>query len=275
MHVTTATDPGHADRANEDFVGAVAQAAVLVDGAGIRDAEHICRHGVAWYAHRLGGNLLARLSLDEAHAGRTDLTTLLAGAIDEVTALHRDTCDVQNPSSPSATVAIVRVTADRIDHLLLGDSVILLERRDGPLHVVEDRREVDLGRPWRDALASLEPGSAEFDRVRGEAVALFRASRNQPGGFWVAKDDGQVVGEAIIGSHPAEELTSAVLLSNGASRVVDRFGLLEWHELSSHHPEELVRMVRAAERAGAVDPDDATVSICTDLTTGQPRGSAG
>lgn len=276
MRVTTATAPGHAGRANEDFVGAVAHAAVLVDGAGIRDAEHLCRHGVAWYAHRLGGNLLARLSLDGASRGAaTDLATIVAAAIDEVTWLHRDTCDVQDPSSPSATVAIVRVTADRVDHFLLGDSVVVLDRLDATPQVVEDRREVELGSPWRDALAPLEPGSAEFERVRGEAVTLFRASRNQPGGFWVAKDDGQVAGEAIIGSHPVEELTSAVLLSNGASRVVDRFGLLEWHELSSHHPEDLVRMVRAAEQAGSVDPDDATASICTDLTTGQPPGPAG
>ena len=35
----------------------------LVDGAGITGAEDLCRHGTAWYAHRLGTTLLARLSL--------------------------------------------------------------------------------------------------------------------------------------------------------------------------------------------------------------------
>jgi hypothetical protein len=266
MRVTTATAPGHPGRANEDFAGAVAHAAVLVDGAGIRDAGYLCRHGVAWYAHRLGGNLLARLSLDGGGAGPlTDVATIVAAAIDEVTSLHRDTCDVQDPSSPSATVAVVRVAGDRVDHLLLGDSVIVIDRTDGVAQVVEDRREIELGTPWRDALAALEPGSAEYDQVRGEAVTLFRASRNQPGGFWVAKDDGRVVSEAIVGSHPIDEVAGVVLLSNGASRVVDRFGLLGWHEISSYEPDELLRLVRDAERAASVDSDDATVACCADL----------
>jgi hypothetical protein len=273
VRVTTATAPGHAERVNEDFVGAVAHAAVLVDGAGIRDAGHICSHGVAWYAHRLGGTLLAGLSLDSATTGAaTDLASLVASAIDEVTSAHLDTCDVQDPSSPSATVAVLRVEDDLVDHLLLGDSVLVLDRVDGSTEVVEDRREVELGRSWRDALARLEPGSGEYDRVRGEAVAVFRASRNAPGGFWVAKDDGRVVSEAITGSHRAEDLTGVVLLSNGASRVVDRFGLLGWDRLSSYDPEELIRTVRAAELAGSVDSDDATVAICTDLSAGSPTG---
>jgi hypothetical protein len=279
MRVATATAPGHPGRANEDFVGVVAHAAVLVDGAGIRDAGHLCRHGVAWYAHRLGGILLTRLSLDGASgSAATDLSTIVAAAIDEVTSLHRDTCDVADPSSPSSTVAVVRVGDGKVDHFLLGDSVIVLEGAEGA-KVVEDRREVELGTPWRDALAALEPGSAEFDAVRAEAVTLFRASRNQPGGFWVAKEDGRVVHEAIAGSHPIHEIVGAVLLSNGASRVVDRFGLLGWHEISSHEPHELLRLVRDAERSGSVDADDATVAICQDLAKAnlrwQPLGSGG
>ena len=245
MLVTTATEPGHPGRANEDFVGAVANAVVLVDGAGIRDAEDICSHGVAWYAHRLGGDLLARLSLDNARGGEpTDLATLLSSAIDEVTSAHRDTCDVRDASSPSATVAVVRVAGDRVDHLLLGDSVVVLDRVDGTVLVVEDRREVELGRPWRAALAALEPDSADYDRLRGEAVTVFRASRNQPGGFWVAKDDGRVVAEARTGSHAAADLSAVTLLSNGASRVVDAFG-----------PHRLARGVGA--RPGGADPDGA------------------
>ena len=77
---------------------------------GITGADDLCRHGTAWYAHRLGTTLLARLSLDlagEPSAG-ADLAGLLAAAIDEVTDLHRDTCRVDDPSSPCATVAIVR-----------------------------------------------------------------------------------------------------------------------------------------------------------------------
>lgn len=61
VDVMMATSAGHAGRSNEDFVGAVPAAAVLLDGAGIPGAESICHHGVAWYTHRLGGALLGLL----------------------------------------------------------------------------------------------------------------------------------------------------------------------------------------------------------------------
>jgi hypothetical protein len=47
MKIVTATSPGHVGRPNEDFVGDVPGAVVLLDGAGIPGTETICRHGVA------------------------------------------------------------------------------------------------------------------------------------------------------------------------------------------------------------------------------------
>lgn len=255
MDVVLSTSGAHLDRANEDFVGAVPGAIVLVDGAGIRNADHLCRHGVAWYAHGLGGLLLGRLSRDTT----TDLGTVLAEAIDEVTSWHQDTCDVTDPSSPSATVATARVADGRLDHLVLGDSVVVVDHVDGTV-VIDDRREPDLASPFRAELAALEAGTPEHDAARGKAVAAFRAARNQAGGFWVAKDDGRVAVEARTGTHPLEQVSAVVVLSNGASRVVDRFGLLDWDQLSGCDPDDILRMVREAERAGGIQPDDATLA---------------
>jgi hypothetical protein len=113
MRVTMASVSARAGRVNEDFAGAVPTAAVLIDGAGIPGAESICRHGVAWYASRLGGSLLSLASLVP---DRT-LTALLAEAIEQVTDVHRGTCDVADPISPSATVAILRLSDGLIEHL--------------------------------------------------------------------------------------------------------------------------------------------------------------
>jgi len=55
-------------------------------------------------------------------------------------------------------------------------------------------------------------------------------------------------------------LRTVTLLSNGASRVVDRMGLMDWSQVAAHEPEELIRLVREAERAGGVDADDATAA---------------
>ncbi|WP_308167652.1 hypothetical protein [Catellatospora tritici] len=263
MRVSMVTDSERAGRTNEDFVGAVANAVVLLDGAGIQGIESICRHGVAWYTHRLGGALLHRLSVED---GR-DLSVLLAEAIDELADAHRDTCDLTNPSSPSATVAVLRFDGDRADHLLLGDSVMALDRVDLPPLVLDDRREVDIRQPLLDALYAQEPGTAAYEQVRVEAVTAMRANRNQPGGFWVAKDDPNAAAEAITGSLPLAELTAAALLSNGASRIADRYALADWPEvltlLGTHGPAEIIRRVREAERQpGGAVPDDATVAYC-------------
>jgi hypothetical protein len=248
-------------RTNEDFAGAVPTAAVLVDGAGIPGSASICQHGVAWYANRLGGSLLGLLSLKRDRR----LPALLAEAIEQVTADHRGTCDVADTISPSATVAVLRRSADLLEYLVLGDSVLVLERADGAPLVVSDPREVIISRSYQPAFEAAAEGSDEYHRVLQE----LRANRNRPGGFWVAKDDPRAADEAITGSCPISELTGAVLLSNGASRIVDRFGLADWPGvlavLASSGPAEIIGRVRQAEARHAVAPDDATIAHCTDL----------
>lgn len=260
MRVTMTSAAKRTDHPNEDFTGAVPMAAVLIDGAGIPGTESICRHGVAWYASRLGGSLLSLLS--PVRDG--SLSALLAEAIEQVTDDHRETCDVANPISPSATVAILRLSDGLIEHLVLGDSVLVLDRADGVPLVISDPREVIISQSFQPALQAAE-GSDEYHRI----LRALRANRNQPGGFWLAKDDPRAAEEAITGDCPISELTGAALLSNGASRIVDRFGLTDWPGamavLAASGPVEIIRRVRQAEARHAVAADDATVAHCTDL----------
>lgn len=271
-----ATDAGATGRPNEDFTGAVPGAAVLLDGAGIPGTESICSHGVAWYTHRLGGALLGQLSRDDG----LDLTAILAASIGEIAAEHRDTCDLTDPASPQATVAIVRTRRGRLDYLLLADSFLVLDRTSGRPRVITDGREVSARRACAVPLAGVPVGTPEYDRVRDSCVAALRARRNRPGGYWIAKDDPHAAEEAVTGSRPLSELDSVVLLSNGASRVVSPYGLTDWPGvlalLRSGGPAEIIRQVRQAEAGtsagpGALAPDDATVAHCTHL----PRSRVG
>jgi hypothetical protein len=251
-----------AGRVNEDFTGATPTAAVLIDGAGIPGSESVCRHGVAWYAHRLGGSLLSLLSL----ARDSSLPALLAEAIERVTDGHRDTCDVSSPISPSATVAILRLNGSSVEYLVLGDSVLVLDRVDEAPLVVSDPREVIISRSYQAAYEAAIEGSDEAHRILRD----LRANRNQPGGFWVAKDDPRAADEAITGDCPTSEVTGAALLSNGASRIVDRFGLAGWPEvmaiLAAGGPDDIIHRVRQAEARHGVAADDATIAHCTSLT---------
>jgi hypothetical protein len=270
MKAAMSSSPGHAGKPNEDFVGAVPTAVVLLDGAGIPGTEAICRHGVAWYTHRLGGSILGRLS----HDSRLDLVTALGESIEELAGEHRDTCDITNPSSPQATVAMIRFDDSRTDYLVLADSFVVLDQPEtGPL-VVADPREVDVRRECSTPLHGLSAGTPEYDRARSAVVDEFRARRNQPGGYWIAKDDPQAATYAVTGSAALASLVGGAVLSNGASRIVDPYGLATWPAvlalLRTTGPAEIIRRVRRAEDAAlaadpqpdALPPDDATAAYC-------------
>ena len=268
MHISMATSPGHPGKPNEDFFGAVPVAAVLLDGAGIPDTESICSHGVQWYAHRLGGALLGRLSRDD---GR-DLAAILADAIDDIAADHRSTCDITDPSSPQATVVIVRAHRGRLDYLLLGDSFLVLDQACDGAQVITDEREITTRRICTAPLRAVLPGTPEYERVFDSCIEALRARRNQPGGYWIAKDDPHAADEAVTGSRQLPDPGSFALLSNGASRIVSPYGLTDWpgvlELLGASGPAEVIRRVRQAEDrtsaadAGARVPDDATVAHC-------------
>ena len=264
------SDPGHAGRPNEDFVGAVPGAVVLLDGAGIPGTDSICSHGVAWYSHTLGATLLGQLSREPG----TDLAAALADSIGQVAGQHRDTCDIANPSSPQSTVAIIRFDADRVDFLVLADVFVVLDLSGAGPRVVTDSREVNVRDDCSSALRGLPTGTPEYERTKPSVIDALRARRNQPGGYWIAKDDPQAAMQAVTGSVPVGQLNGAALLSNGASRVVDPYRLAEWQTvldlMRTNGPDEVLRRVRQAETAArATDaipalrrPDDATVAFC-------------
>ncbi|WP_405575176.1 integrase [Streptomyces sp. NBC_01167] len=215
---------------------------------------------MAWYAGCLGGSLLGLLSLKRDRS----LAALLAEAIEQVTDHHRDSCDVTDPISPSATVAVLRLSGGIVEHLVLGDALLVLDRAQGEPLVVSDPREVLISQEFEPALEAAAD-SNEYQRLLRD----LRAHRNRPGGFWVAKDDPRAADEAITGSCPTAELTGAALLSNGAGRIVDRFRLADWPEvlalLESCGPADIIRRVRQQEARHSLAADDATIAYCTEL----------
>ncbi|MFD6950842.1 hypothetical protein A6A08_19065 [Nocardiopsis sp. TSRI0078] len=251
MPFRVATEPGDPGRPNEDFAAATATSAVLLDGASAPPGVDTgCAHGVAWYTRRLGGLLLAG-----ADAG-LPLREALAEAVTTASALHAHTCDLSNQESPSATVVAVRVGTGGLEYLVLSDSVLLVEGPDGVRVLTDTRLDVlrsELARQGRP----------------GDAV---RAHRNVAGGFWTAGADPRAAEEALTGTLPAGRFTA---MTDGAGRVVDVFGDLDWGEafalVSDRGPRALLDRVRALEAADperrnhprAKGSDDATVLAWT------------
>ncbi|MFC4563660.1 protein phosphatase 2C domain-containing protein [Nocardiopsis mangrovi] len=226
---------------------------MLLDGASTpAGVETGCVHGVAWYTRRLGGLLLAHMTPG------TTLADALGAAIEAATSLHSATCDLSNQESPPATVVAVRFTGERLDYLVLSDSVLVLDHADGRAEAVIDTR-----------LDELKDRLGRESQVKGAA----RAYRNIPDGFWTAGADPRAAREAITGTVPGGDLARFAMLTDGASRIVDLFGQLTWRDALrlgvERGPQELIRRVRETE---GTDPeqrryprgkhhDDATVVV--------------
>jgi hypothetical protein len=247
-----ATLPAEPDRENEDFAAAAPGSAVVLDGAGVAGAETGCTHGVAWFSGTLGALLLRCIT---AYPARP-LVGCLADSITLVRSLHEDSCDLAYRASPTSTVVAARLGGGVLEYLVLGDSSLVLADRDGRTTVVTDRRLDEVGRRLRGPVDQLPTGSPEHTAALAEYRDALTGLRNRPDGFWIAGPDPRAAEHALTGAVPLDSLASVTLLSDGATRLVDRFELVDWPEvlsvLDSSGPDELIRRVREAE---ADDPE--------------------
>ncbi|MFG2893918.1 hypothetical protein [Streptomyces sp. NPDC048248] len=270
MHSALATAPGDPQHPNEDYASVALPASgqggalVLLDGVTPPEGDYGCVHPVSWFTARLGG---AMLELSGSHPDMT-LPEALSAAISRTAAIHRDSCDLSHVRTPQATVVAVRWSEDTVEHLVLSDSALLLERTDGSVQPVLDSRLDELpprARAQRDAVRALPRGSAERAAAGREYGRAVEALRNAEGGFFTAAADPSVAARAVTGTTPRAEVRSLTALSDGASRWVEVFHQGSWADcvqlVTQQGPQALIDRVRAAE---AADPEG----------TAHPRGKA-
>jgi hypothetical protein len=99
--------------------------------------------------------------------------------------------------------------------------------------------------------------------------------RNQAGGFWVASTVPEAADHAVTGTLDASEVRRVVLMTDGVSRLVERYGW-SWQQIidvsCSDGPAAVIDAVREAERATAPGTyrgklhDDATLALCSNFT---------
>lgn len=232
---TTAGIPG---RSNEDWAATVLPASgqggglVLLDGVTPPQGDDGCVHSVPWFTARLGGALV------ELSGSRRDLTLreILAASIRRTADAHRSLCDLSHVRTPQATVVMVRWDETAVEHLVLSDSVLLLESPDETVRALLD-----------DRLDRLPAGS-----LASEAITDARA-RNKEGGFFTAAADPAVAQRAVTGRTPRAEVRALAAMTDGASRWTEMFGEGDWTDclgvLREEGPQGLIDRVRALEDA--------------------------
>ncbi|MFD3943654.1 hypothetical protein [Streptomyces sp. NPDC058579] len=253
MRTEAVTLPGSPERPNEDWVATALPASggggtvVVLDGVTPPAGDDGCVHDVPWFTARLGG------ALTELSASRRDMTLseILTEAIWRTANAHRDTCDLSHVRTPQATVAMARWDEARVEHLVLSDSVLLLEAPDGSVRAVLD-----------DRLDRIP------DEVRRSHAATDRL-RNREGGFFTAAADPDVARRAVTGTTPRAEVRALAALTDGASRWVELFGEGDWADcfavLRKEGAHGLLTRVRALEESGTAvhrwkAHDDATAA---------------
>ncbi|WP_323747710.1 protein phosphatase 2C domain-containing protein [Catenulispora rubra] len=246
MEVTYICQAASDLRPNDDFVLAAERFVIVLDGATEpAGVDSGCVHDVPWLVAHLGANLATVLAQKPA----VPLTDALRQGIVATMCDHEGKCDLRNPDSPSSTVAILRCTADAVDYLVLGDSAVVVEHGDAGLTVAHDARTGHLSDYTREGVSRL---------------------RNNDEGFWVASNRPDAADKALVGSIPRAAVTRAGLVTDGITRLVERYGrtwldLLEGME--KYGPRQLVADVRAEELA-APDAyrgklhDDVTAVFC-------------
>jgi hypothetical protein len=263
LRVTAHSGPGSPDRSNEDAIVISVDTVAVLDGATAR-TDTGCIHGVAWFVRRLAEALIEHSNLTPSDA--------LASAISETAERHRGNCDLEHPGTPSAALGIVQARNGVLRYLLLGDVTLAIDTAEG-LQVQTDNRVGETALAERAAADVLPDGSPEKDQALMRMKHAELASRNVPGGFWVATADPSVVTHALTGEIPLQNVRRAALLSDGAARAVDPLKLYDWPGLltvlTTAGPDELIRQIRVAEQAdhtGARWPrnkihDDATAVL--------------
>jgi hypothetical protein len=260
MRIEMTSEPGDPQRPNEDYVSAAVPASgqggalVLLDGVTPPQEDVGCVHTVPWFTARLGGALLellgARRDLDPADC--------LSAALTRTADAHRSTCDLSHRRTPQATVVAARWDEERVEHLVLSDSALLIAGPEGSTRAVLDRRLDELPPhipALREEVRSLAEGTPERKEASERYARAVEALRNPADGvgFHTAAADPAVASLAVTGSTPRSEVRALLALSDGATRWCERFRLGDWSRLMALVREEgadaLVARVREAERA--------------------------
>ncbi|TCN39820.1 hypothetical protein EV644_10394 [Kribbella orskensis] len=239
------SEPGSSVKPDEDWFGVAnwdEPAPIVVLDGGTARTETGCIHGVSWYSKHLGTELLALLQTRPNES----LRSILARGIAAVAELHRDTCDLNHPGTPSAAVAIVRPAGQQLwEYAILGDVTVVLDTLDG-LIATADNRISESAKRERIEADRWPIGSAEKESAMIAMKHVELAARNRD--YWIAAADARAADHALIGK--ATGVTRIAILTDGAARA-NSFGLMTWSEIletmERAGPTHVVEQVRAAE----------------------------
>ncbi|MBL7497931.1 protein phosphatase 2C domain-containing protein [Frankia sp. CNm7] len=227
----------------------------MIDGATPLDAAGRIhgRGAAAWLS-----DTASALLRDVVWAGRS-LPDVLASVIERLADLGA-AHGLFGAEFPTAAISLVRQVDDRVEVCSLGDCSVLVGTASGKPVAVTDPQfagaeEAALA-GVRDRMEQGIPPADAYLEIR-EILRQRRSERNSPAGLWVLAGDPEAARHAAMESLPAPPGTDIVLMSDGFSRVLWPFGLVDdmselMERVTAGGAASLLDELRAAEVA---DPD--------------------
>jgi hypothetical protein len=216
---------------SQDRVFTTSNAAIVLDGA-----SAFARVGLdaGSYADTLGRLIVDQLLADP----EADLISVVFDAIGGVACRF----DLRPGRSPSSTVSILRALGERVDLYVLGDTPIYYGDPTG-CHVFVDTRLADLDLPEsREYRNRLRTGTGYDGEHRALLMRLQerqRACRNTSAGYWIAEAEPHAAEQALVAEVGPEQLSWAVLATDGIANTVAWLGRHEWRDVATYSPGRL------------------------------------
>jgi len=214
--------------AGEDRTRIASNAVVVLDGATGTAGLGV---SVCEYVDSLANRLITTL---ESHPS-ISLIRAVTAAVEQTTTA----CGLTPGHAPSSTVSIVRLRADTVDVLVLGDSPVYVSHLSRVDRVTDDRlKRLELPSRTR-ALARLAAGGG-YDDTHASTIRMLSSEKaphmNRPGGYWIAEADSAAGRHAIVRSYPANDVPWCAILTDGADDPITHLGLsvAQLAELDEH-----------------------------------------
>lgn len=273
------TAPGH--RINEDAYGLWPhadnpQAAWVLDGVtGINDRPLLPGPSdAAWFVAQ------AQTLLPRILATRSDrpIDSLLSALVAELVQAQDQAWlngkDADGCETPAASFALMRQIGDQVEFTRLGDCLVLLERRDGSIHLLDDPVLGEIESGLKAQILDLRAGGmcdeAAIRAAMMPALRELRRRRNRSGGYGVLAAEEACLAMLQVDRFALGDLNRVLLVSDGYYRLVDVYGSHSDRDLlqqtAEHGPQEMLAVLRAIEAADTQGEKHPRLKMADDAT---------
>lgn len=241
---------------NEDAIYASENISFIIDGAsGLSPKNHIENsRDVVWFVNWWKNYLVNKLSNYRLTIEEI-LSIGVKEAFSEYKKLVNNFSEISKFDYPSASIAIVRKSANSFEYFVLGDCTAIFRLNSGELLKIKDDRVTKLDQKVISLIEtrrnSIVNRDFEFTKHESEMLLLNRMKKNEEDGYYVLEFDDKAIYKAISGEISISITKEFILSSDGFSISHESYGIIKERELFKalkiEGPNKIIEKIRKLE----------------------------